>query len=39
MAAAGWELQHDVAPLINAVWALDSSVDASALASLAVPRK
>lgn len=38
-AAAGWEPQHDVAPLIDAVWALDSSADVSALASLAVPRK
>jgi 2-methylcitrate dehydratase PrpD len=38
-AAAGWEPQHDVAALIDAVWALDSSADVSALASLAVPRK
>jgi 2-methylcitrate dehydratase PrpD len=38
-AAAGWEPQHDVAMLIDAVWALDSSADVSALASLAVPRK
>jgi 2-methylcitrate dehydratase PrpD len=38
-AAAGWEPQHDVARLIDAVWALDSSADVSALASLAVPRK
>jgi 2-methylcitrate dehydratase PrpD len=38
-AAAGWEPQHDVAALIDAVWALDSNTDVSALASLAVPRK
>jgi 2-methylcitrate dehydratase PrpD len=38
-AAAGWEPQHDVAKLIDAVWALDSNTDVSALASLAVPRK
>jgi 2-methylcitrate dehydratase PrpD len=38
-AAAGWEPQHDVAKLIDAVWALDSSADVSALGSLAVPRK
>ena len=39
MAAAGWEPQHDVTMLIDAIWALDSSADVSALASLAVPRK
>jgi 2-methylcitrate dehydratase PrpD len=39
VAAAGWEPQHDVAALIDAVWALDSNTDVSALASLAVPRK
>jgi 2-methylcitrate dehydratase PrpD len=38
-AAAGWEPQHDVAALIDAVWALDRSADVSALASLAVPRR
>jgi len=37
--AAGWELRHDVAPLIDAIWALDGSKDVSALASLAVPPK
>ena len=29
MAAAGWEPQHNVAMLIDAVWALDSSADVS----------
>lgn len=38
-AAAGWEPRHDVEALIDAVWALDSSADVSALASLAVSRK
>ena len=38
-AAAGWEPQHDVAALIDAVWAIDSRADVSTLASLAVPRK
>jgi len=37
--AAGWELRHDVAPLIDAIWALDGSKDVSALASLSVPPK
>jgi 2-methylcitrate dehydratase PrpD len=37
-AAAGWEPRHDIAPLIDAIWALDKSADVSALASLAVPR-
>jgi 2-methylcitrate dehydratase PrpD len=37
-AAAGSDLRHDVTPLIDAVWALDTSTDVSALASLAVPR-
>jgi len=35
--AAGWEPRHDVAPLIDAIWALEGSKDVSALASLAVP--
>jgi 2-methylcitrate dehydratase PrpD len=39
IAAAGREPQHDVAMLIDAVWALDGSADVAALASLAVPRK
>jgi hypothetical protein len=37
--AAGWEPRHDVAPLIDAIWALDGAEDVSALASLAVPAK
>jgi hypothetical protein len=36
-AAAGWDFRHDVDPLINALWTLDSSADVSGLASLAVP--
>jgi 2-methylcitrate dehydratase PrpD len=36
--AAGWDARHDIAPLIDAVWALDKSSDVSRLASLAVPR-
>jgi 2-methylcitrate dehydratase PrpD len=37
-AAAGWDPCHDIAPLIDAIWALDSSADVSGLASLAVPK-
>ena len=37
-AAAGWDPRYDVAPLIDAIWALDKSADVSNLASLAVPR-
>jgi 2-methylcitrate dehydratase PrpD len=37
--AAGWEPQYDVARLIDAIWALESSKDVSALASLAIPPK
>jgi 2-methylcitrate dehydratase PrpD len=36
--AAGWNPRHDVAPLIDAIWALDQSQDVSHLASLAVPQ-
>jgi hypothetical protein len=36
-AAAGLSL--DAAPLIDAVWALDTSPDVSHLASLAVPKE
>lgn len=35
--AAGWRPGHDVQPLIDAVWALDSSEDAGALMRLTVP--
>jgi 2-methylcitrate dehydratase PrpD len=38
-AAAGWEPQHDVVPLIDAIWALDGAEDVSALAPLATPPK
>jgi 2-methylcitrate dehydratase PrpD len=38
LAAAGWDQRHDIAPLIEAIWALDKRADVSRLASLAVPR-
>jgi 2-methylcitrate dehydratase PrpD len=37
MAAAGWNPRHDIAPLIDAIWALEKSADVSKLARLAVP--
>ena len=37
-AAADWDSHHDIAPLIDAIWRLDSSEDVSKLAALAVPR-
>ena len=37
-AATTWDPQHNIAPLIDAIWALDRSADVSKLASLAVPR-
>jgi 2-methylcitrate dehydratase PrpD len=37
-AAAGWNAKHDIAPLIDAVWALDRSDDVSGLCKLTVPR-
>jgi hypothetical protein len=36
-AAAGWDPRYDVAPRVDAIWALDKSADVSRLASLAVP--
>ena len=36
-ATAGWNPRHDVAPLIEAIWALDDSQDVSRLAALTVP--
>ena len=36
-AAAGWNGEHDVKPLIDAIWSLDESADVSRLAALAVP--
>jgi len=38
MAAAGWDPHYGTTPLIDAIWAIDKSADASKLASLAVPR-
>jgi 2-methylcitrate dehydratase PrpD len=35
--AASWNPQHDVQPLIDAVWSLDKSADVSTLAALTVP--
>jgi 2-methylcitrate dehydratase PrpD len=35
-AAHGWDSRHDIAPLIEAIWALDQCTDVSGLASLAV---
>jgi 2-methylcitrate dehydratase PrpD len=37
-AAASWNLRHDVAPLIDAIWTLDNSADIARLAALTVPR-
>ncbi len=36
--AAGWNPAHDIQPLIDAVWSLDRTDDASALLALTVPR-
>jgi 2-methylcitrate dehydratase PrpD len=36
--AHGWNPHYDTAPLIDAIWALDTSADVSSLAQLAVPR-
>ena len=38
-AAAGWNSRHDIAPLIEAIWALDRNEDISKLAALTVPRE
>jgi 2-methylcitrate dehydratase PrpD len=38
MAAAGWDPDYNVTPLIDAIWALDKTADVSRLAALAVPR-
>jgi 2-methylcitrate dehydratase PrpD len=37
-AAAGWDARHDIAPLIDAIWALESCEDVFGLTMLAVPR-
>jgi hypothetical protein len=36
--AHGWNPHYDTAPLIDAIWTLDTSADVSSLAQLAVPR-
>lgn len=38
-AAAGWNPRHNIAPLIDAIWALNKSDDVSKLAALTVPRE
>jgi 2-methylcitrate dehydratase PrpD len=37
-AAAGWSPGYDVAPLIDAIWNVETSTDVSTLVSLTVPR-
>jgi hypothetical protein len=37
-AAAGWNPSCEVAPLIDAIWAVDGSSDVSRLASMTVPQ-
>ncbi|MGA7790713.1 MAG: MmgE/PrpD family protein [Xanthobacteraceae bacterium] len=37
-AAADWNPRHDIAPLIEAIWAVEDSSDVSKLAALTVPR-
>ena len=36
--AVGWDPRHNIAPLIDAVWALEDSLDVSGLAAMAAPR-
>jgi 2-methylcitrate dehydratase PrpD len=36
-AASGWNLLHDIEPLIDAIWTLDKSADVSKLSALTVP--
>ena len=36
--AVSWRPDHDMRPLIDAVWSLDKSDDVSTLAALTVPR-
>ncbi len=38
-AAAGWNSRHDIAPLIDAIWALDHNENISKLAALTVPKE
>ncbi len=37
-AAAAWKARHDVGPLIDAIWRLDTCEDVAGLAALTVPR-
>ena len=37
-AAAGWNPQHDIVPLIETIWRLDECEDVASLAALTVPR-
>jgi 2-methylcitrate dehydratase PrpD len=37
-AASGWNPRYDVAPLIDAIWAVEKSADVSTLVALTVPR-
>jgi len=36
-AAAAWNPKHDIAPLVDAIWALDKSADVGGLCGLTVP--
>jgi 2-methylcitrate dehydratase PrpD len=38
-AAASWNPRHDIAPLIDAIWALDRNADVSRLTAMTVPRE
>jgi 2-methylcitrate dehydratase PrpD len=37
-AASGWDARYDTAPLIDAIWGIETSAEVSKLSSLAVPR-
>jgi 2-methylcitrate dehydratase PrpD len=37
-AASGWAARYDAAPLIDAIWGIETSAEVSKLSSLAVPR-
>ena len=37
-AAAAWNPKHDVAPLVDAIWSLDTSADVADLCALTVPK-
>ena len=36
--AGSWRPDHDIEPLIDAIWALDRSADAASVLALTVPR-